>query len=845
MNKGKVLKDADTEREESLDCGPTKKKRRMHHAIYHNFANSKLPQNLQKVVRDTVDEEMTAKEICDQNPNFCMVHRIHYKDITDEIINDYLYVKKEPLVITDTLNSIMKSDSKSKGGNKRNKDKDPLGLFSLSYLKECCSHLTLYPRDNFEIQDTEEEWTVPHYLDKHQTERTPSLLYGKDITCPDDWTKFLFDHSTLKERFVHKGKKDLMQDVPTYLKAITLMIYVGDNKTHTPIHRDVIGTLGHNIMVWSDGCDSKKEIKVDEKDATCKRDHSSPLTNEDTYSLWCIMSPKDIDLVREFWKQRGTDMDYDNCFLPLHYLKDATFKVSLVEQRLGDFVILPSNAPHQVVNRGGRSTKVAWNVITSESLQDSMDTLKINREYGKPQVYRIKTTAYHALKRRIHDVDATADEILNILKVMEKCIFDERIDVDDFDENEHVKILNEAEQNHTAVCDHCKCDIFNRYYHCDKDHASLTEEQAPAPRASMMGGIAPKAKNQSGYDLCLDCVAEGRSCNHVSNLKLCASVSLKVISKVVEDGRNKYIKLKENKNEAQNTLSSIKIQDQKSIATQAYLKISQNKNEQKCHHCDMMVAENDQVSCSDCSTSYCENCLHNNYKSNAVTLRQNIHWKCPKCSKVCNCRICLLERGVDQAHYAQEVNHLLQDGVIPFVERNVGPDLTIDQVGSVYDQVPKGFNRSELVHTGTKSKKKKLTIVGANKKIKIHHDAQDLNITRCQKCDFVLGDYIVWQNRKNKHYSCDLCFNNQHSKELELYQKESKLGELVNWIKYDKKCDKCLATIVGIRYAFPDDVDFCQSCYMSGCSDSVVSELDRKKMEMYVPCFEEAEISYF
>src|SRR5688572_29498509 len=94
-------------------------------------------------------------------------------------------------------------------------------------------------------------------------------------------------------------------------------------------------------------------------------------------------------------------MDEDNCFIPLSHLKNAPFKVMLIEQRIGDFVILPPNAPHQVINRGGKSVKIAWNTLTAKSLPQSILALPTYREYGKNQVYRIKTLAFYALEKRM------------------------------------------------------------------------------------------------------------------------------------------------------------------------------------------------------------------------------------------------------------------------------------------------------------------------------------------------------------------------------------------------------------------------------------------------------------
>jgi hypothetical protein len=125
-------------------------------------------------------------------------------------------------------------------------------------------------------------------------------------------------------------------------------------------------------------------------------------------------------------------MDEDNCFLPLSYLKDAPFNIQLIEQRIGDFVLVPPNAPHQVVNRGGRSVKVAWNTITTRSLSQSILALPNYRNYGKHQVYRVKAIAFHALKTRMQNLETPLEDIETLIRVVEYIRFSEDIEDEQF-----------------------------------------------------------------------------------------------------------------------------------------------------------------------------------------------------------------------------------------------------------------------------------------------------------------------------------------------------------------------------------------------------------------------------
>jgi hypothetical protein len=59
---------------------------------------------------------------------------------------------------------------------------------------------------------------------------------------------------------------------------------------------------------------------------------------------------------------------YQSFVVPEELFLSAPFPVYRTEQRVGDFVLVPSQCLHQVKNNGGRTTKIAWNRITPDSL---------------------------------------------------------------------------------------------------------------------------------------------------------------------------------------------------------------------------------------------------------------------------------------------------------------------------------------------------------------------------------------------------------------------------------------------------------------------------------------------
>ncbi len=90
-----------------------------------------------------------------------------------------------------------------------------------------------------------------------------------------------------------------------------------------------------------------------------------------------------------------------------------------------------------------------------------------------------------------------------------------------------------------------------------------------------MGAMAPReapVDEKEGYDLCLDCVAEGRTCQHV-NMTLRYHLTMEEIDVVLNEAKQIYLKRKTEKGEqeqAQKLLEDIKVKNQKSCATIAF-----------------------------------------------------------------------------------------------------------------------------------------------------------------------------------------------------------------------------------------------------------------------------------
>jgi len=313
-------------------------------------------------------------------------------------------------------------------------------------------------------------------------------------------------------------------------------------------------------------------------------------------------------------------------------------------------VLVPAECPHQVVNKGGKTLKVAWNTMNYQSIEASyFSALPLYRSMGKPEIYRVKAIAYYSLLEKIHQVDEGKggefihEEFPPLLSILEDVIASEWVDGDFVGEKDIDVYRFDDPIPHRRVCDFCKCDIFNRAFHC------------------ILCG-----DDDTGYDICQSCVAEGRGCVHKEKLQLMENISMNLIKEQFDKAREAYQKIlkaakrkKKQKKKIEEWKSRLK-PNEISPGSLSYklVLVYQNENSEKCHQCEKVQPYSQAVylKCTNksCDQSYCTKCLWNRYGEKLVDMLKKKDWKCPRCRSNCNCNTCLESRGQNPADLAAE-----------------------------------------------------------------------------------------------------------------------------------------------------------------------------------------------
>ncbi|KAF3766394.1 hypothetical protein M406DRAFT_290849 [Cryphonectria parasitica EP155] len=523
-----------------------------------------------------------------------------------------------------------------------------------------------------------EQWTPHNFRDERR-----QRLYLKDIDCPPEWHDYLRkimppglfywneniedyganqDDLFVEERTAAPAG-DLMSSLPQDMRAQNLMCYIGHEGTYTPAHREMCASLGQNIMV---------EASTNENG------------EKEGSSIWFMTETKDRQVVREYFlSMLGHDVEIEKHFAQINAWKKATFPVYIVEQMVGDFILIPPLAPHQVWNRGTRTMKVAWNRTTVETLDFALhEALPRARLVCRDEQYKNKAIIYFSLKKYHEMLQNAADpqmtwlmgdevgkdsvRLLQLKKDFRKLqqLFTEILVDEMFSSRE--KNVEMIPFDSCITCSYCRSNIFNRFLtckHCVRD---------------LIGG------DQDTYDVCMECYAMGRSCLCVSGLSFCEQWDWAELIDNYEAWRNMVIyndgfvdlnlspppleiaRMKiGRKSLAQVCQEQLRIRPFHDITKpdrppslepeeeepvvvdeQGHPKKRKRKKKKgdtyKCHTCIHKDYTYRLAFCTNpgCHQAYCFGVLYRAFDMMPQEVLQAEHWHCPKCRGICNCGHC-------------------------------------------------------------------------------------------------------------------------------------------------------------------------------------------------------------
>ncbi|KAI5302949.1 hypothetical protein KEM56_000188 [Ascosphaera pollenicola] len=536
--------------------------------------------------------------------------------------------------------------------------------------------------------------TLNHYL-KHmamlteqstpETYKDPSTqrIYLKDIDSPPEWYEklkakmpafiYYLNSSTKGDRAVGVAG-DLMSSLPEDMRAENMQCYIGHEGTYTPAHREMCATLGQNIMVEASS-----------------GSHEDGKPTQPGSSLWFMTESKERAQVSEFFRNvLGHDIETERHFAQINAWKAAPFTVYIVEQRVGDLILIPPLAPHQVWNRGTRTIKAAWNRTTAETLEHALkEALASARLVCRDEQYKCKAIVYFTLVKYsalLQKADAAwvSGPLDPKVKQMRKdfrrlfALFTEVLLSESFSTTAPApKKIDFIRFDSNITCSYCRCNIFNRFLTCENCIETMDDG------------------SDNTYDICLECYALGRSCFCISRLTWCEQFHWQTLMQKHEEWRQQIAAFSKNRQSAAADLPTFKYirsqQERKSLAEicQQELKRrpfndkgrplttkelngeveesnkgnesdsidddgepkrkrrktrgrkpSKFSNHKNCHICKQVEPGWRLASCSECNAAYCYGSLFRAFEIYPPEVMDEYRWKCPRCMKICSCGAC-------------------------------------------------------------------------------------------------------------------------------------------------------------------------------------------------------------
>lgn len=383
---------------------------------------------------------------------------------------------------------------------------------------------------------------------------------------------------------------------------------------------------------------------------------------------------KDRHLVSEYWRSRlGHDIEIEDHFAQVNAWKAAPFKTYIVEQKVGDFILIPPLAPHQVWNRGTRTMKVAWNRTTVETLELAIsDALPKARMVCRDEQYKNKAIIYYTLMK-YSDLLQGADQqssprvrqlqrdFRRLFTLYSQILLSESFSRD-LPEPKNVEYVPFSSN---VICSYCRCNIFNRFLTC------------PSCVGKMSDG------DDDNYDICLECYSIGRSCACISKLKWAEQFRWKDLLKQHEVWRNQILQFRlripahefadafmaerirlQKKTLAEicqeelrrrpwvditkldarkeNNEEIVEVNEDGQVRKRRKIRRSEKFRKQhgSCHICKTPEPKWKLATCAGCGLNYCYGSLYRAFDISPLQILEEPSWNCPKCRKICSCAAC-------------------------------------------------------------------------------------------------------------------------------------------------------------------------------------------------------------
>lgn len=331
------------------------------------------------------------------------------------------------------------------------------------------------------------------------------------------------------------------------------------------------------------------------------------------------------------------------------------FPLHTFEQHEGDLLVVPPECVcSAVTTRGGHADVVNWYRHCPESLELALSTLlpACRRECVTPAV-NVKQLILDAAAARVEAVehgalfcggsDPPTRDLQTLLRLVATLLNSEWVELFEMQKHRSCSevVAQLLETEIPSTCSNCKAHILNRCFRC--------------PECERL--------SSSRTYFCLDCVMEGRTCDHLKSFALVNSVRMSTSRAFLHRVLQAYNRTAGGAGFGEAIINGL-AKDEVSPATVAFnlVTLAFEDFRATCHQCKLAKPRHLMVFCAChpaespkktrvCTKKYCVSCLWNRYMLKQWECLRKKNWCCPFCSGTCNCSACLRKRGIDPNTY--------------------------------------------------------------------------------------------------------------------------------------------------------------------------------------------------
>ncbi|KAJ8105873.1 hypothetical protein ONZ43_g7251 [Nemania bipapillata] len=341
---------------------------------------------------------------------------------------------------------------------------------------------------------------------------------------------------------------------------------------------------------------------------------------------------KDREVVREYFlSMLGHDIEIEKHFAQINAWKKANFPVYIVEQKVGDFILVPPLAPHQTLDLALHEALPKARLVCRDEQYKNKAIIYYTLEKYYKELQSFEESAevsWLGLGQELMQNSARTKQMVRDFKKLFTLFTELLVDEMFGDKQMNVEYIP---FDSNITCSYCRSNIFNRFLTClqwcEQWQWSELVEKHETWRAMII--------EQDGFvDINLS----------PQPLELARKISgKKSVAQICQEQlrRRPWNDITKPPEREPEESDDAEVDDDGNRIKKKPKKRKKKQGETyRCHVCSHKDFIYKLHFCSTCTSAYCYGVMWRAFDMMPQAVMEQEHWQCPKCLKICNCGAC-------------------------------------------------------------------------------------------------------------------------------------------------------------------------------------------------------------